>query len=111
MTSTPQRYNYYPLQNIFKQKADIIIFLFFFGFYLLLQESDKCFECNSQRPYHPEHHRNSHRIENVIYLMNPEETKKTWWQSVNGRWSRVGQGADATRSGRSVGRVTDWSVG
>ncbi|XP_028308812.1 laminin subunit beta-2 isoform X2 [Gouania willdenowi] len=48
-----------------------------------LQESDKCFECNSQHPYDPYHHRNSHRIENVIYLMEPNGDS-TWWQSVNG---------------------------
>ncbi|XP_034074333.1 laminin subunit beta-2 [Gymnodraco acuticeps] len=46
-----------------------------------LQESDKCFECNSQHPY--DRHRNSHRIENVIYLMDRDESN-TWWQSVNG---------------------------
>lgn len=51
------------------------------------QESDKCFECDSRRPYDLHHHRNSHRIENVIYLMDKNEDK-TWWQSVNGRcWS------------------------
>lgn len=49
-----------------------------------LQESDKCFECNSQHPYDPYHHRNSHRIENVIYLMDRNEDN-TWWQSVNGQ--------------------------
>lgn len=48
------------------------------------QESDKCFECNSQRGYDPYHHRNSHRIDNVIYLMDRNEDE-TWWQSVNGR--------------------------
>lgn len=60
---------------------------FGFCFCLPRQESDKCFECNSQRPYDPYHHRNSHRIENVIYLMDKNDDK-TWWQSVNGRcWS------------------------
>lgn len=75
---------------------------------MLLQESDKCFECNSLHPYHPEHHRNSHRIENVIYLMNPTETKKTWWQSVNGRcssWSVYGN-----KTGRLLDRSTSPSV-
>ncbi|XP_070766889.1 laminin subunit beta-1 [Enoplosus armatus] len=48
-----------------------------------LQESDKCFECNSQHRYDPYRHRNSHRIENVIYLMDSIEDN-TWWQSVNG---------------------------
>uniref|UniRef100_A0A4W6G241 Laminin, beta 2-like n=1 Tax=Lates calcarifer TaxID=8187 RepID=A0A4W6G241_LATCA len=49
-----------------------------------LQESDKCFECNSQHHYNPNHHRNSHRIENVIYLMD-RNGDNTWWQSVNGQ--------------------------
>ncbi|TKS77036.1 Laminin subunit beta-1 [Collichthys lucidus] len=48
-----------------------------------LQESDKCFECNSQHHYDPYRHRNSHRIENVIYLMD-RNGDNTWWQSVNG---------------------------
>ncbi|XP_051915351.1 laminin subunit beta-2 [Hippocampus zosterae] len=48
-----------------------------------LQESDKCFECNSQHPYHPNRHRNSHRIENVIYLVD-SNGDNTWWQSANG---------------------------
>ncbi|XP_037334341.2 laminin subunit beta-2 [Pungitius pungitius] len=50
-----------------------------------LQGSDKCFECNSQHRYNPPHHRNSHRIENVIYLMDTHGD--TWWQSVNGQES------------------------
>ncbi|TWW56208.1 Laminin subunit beta-1 [Takifugu flavidus] len=49
-----------------------------------LQESDKCFECNSQHSYDPYNHRNSHRIDNVIYLMDSNEDE-TWWQSVNGQ--------------------------
>ncbi|CAN9515951.1 unnamed protein product [Ophioblennius macclurei] len=49
-----------------------------------LQESDKCFECNSQHPYDPYHHRNSHRIDNVIYLMD-RSGHSTWWQSTNGQ--------------------------
>uniref|UniRef100_A0A665WDX1 Laminin subunit beta-2-like n=1 Tax=Echeneis naucrates TaxID=173247 RepID=A0A665WDX1_ECHNA len=49
-----------------------------------LQESDKCFECNSQHRYNPHHHRNSHRIENVIYLTDTNGDN-TWWQSVNGQ--------------------------
>ncbi|KAM6930149.1 laminin subunit beta-1 [Lycodopsis pacificus] len=50
-----------------------------------LQESDKCFECNSQHRYDPYRHRHSHRIENVIYLM--DSSGDTWWQSVNGQES------------------------
>uniref|UniRef100_A0A7N8Y1T9 Laminin subunit beta-1 n=1 Tax=Mastacembelus armatus TaxID=205130 RepID=A0A7N8Y1T9_9TELE len=46
-------------------------------------QSDKCFECNSQHRYDPNRHRNSHRIENVIYLTD-SNGDKTWWQSVNG---------------------------
>uniref|UniRef100_A0A8C9YJP3 Laminin, beta 2-like n=1 Tax=Sander lucioperca TaxID=283035 RepID=A0A8C9YJP3_SANLU len=46
-------------------------------------QSDKCFECNSQHRFDPYHHRNSHRIENVIYLMD-SNGDNTWWQSVNG---------------------------
>ncbi|XP_017266844.1 laminin subunit beta-1 [Kryptolebias marmoratus] len=49
-----------------------------------LQEPDKCFECDSQHPYDLYHHRNSHRIQNVIYLMDRNE-HHTWWQSVNGK--------------------------
>ncbi|XP_058498691.1 laminin subunit beta-2 [Solea solea] len=48
-----------------------------------LQESDKCFECNSLHRYDSYHHRNSHRIQNVIYLMD-RNGDNTWWQSVNG---------------------------
>ncbi|XP_062872107.1 laminin subunit beta-1 [Trichomycterus rosablanca] len=49
-----------------------------------LQESDKCFMCNSRRPYDPYHHRNSHRVENVIYMKDSETGELTWWQSING---------------------------
>ncbi|XP_011475073.1 laminin subunit beta-2 [Oryzias latipes] len=49
-----------------------------------LQELDKCFECDSQRPYHPLRHRNSHRIENVIYLSD-RSGELTWWQSASGK--------------------------
>ncbi|XP_047459285.1 laminin subunit beta-2 isoform X2 [Mugil cephalus] len=51
-----------------------------------LQESDKCFECNSRHRYDPHHHRASHRIENVIYLTD-RNGDRTWWQSVNGEES------------------------
>uniref|UniRef100_A0A667ZNG5 Laminin, beta 2-like n=1 Tax=Myripristis murdjan TaxID=586833 RepID=A0A667ZNG5_9TELE len=49
-------------------------------------QSDKCFQCNSQHPYDPLRHRNSHRVENVISLMD-DEKNITWWQSVNGQES------------------------
>ncbi|XP_076840048.1 laminin subunit beta-1 [Brachyhypopomus gauderio] len=51
-----------------------------------LQESDKCFRCDSRRPYNAVHHRNSHRVENVIYLRDSRDDL-TWWQSVNGEES------------------------
>ncbi|KAJ8412324.1 hypothetical protein AAFF_G00145910 [Aldrovandia affinis] len=48
-----------------------------------LQESDKCFQCDSRRPYDPSEFRNSHRIENVIYLSDRNKDT-TWWQAANG---------------------------
>uniref|UniRef100_W5N6F6 Laminin subunit beta-2 n=1 Tax=Lepisosteus oculatus TaxID=7918 RepID=W5N6F6_LEPOC len=48
-----------------------------------LQESDKCFLCDSQRPYDPIWHRNSHHVSNVIYLQD-QNGDLTWWQSANG---------------------------
>lgn len=47
------------------------------------QESDKCFACDSRRPYDSYHHRNSHRVGNVIYLRD-QNGELTWWQAVNG---------------------------
>ncbi|XP_054036227.1 laminin subunit beta-2-like [Dryobates pubescens] len=44
-----------------------------------LQDSEKCFTCDSRDPSLPE----SHRIENVIYLTGPQG-QRTWWQSENG---------------------------
>ncbi|XP_048171525.1 laminin subunit beta-2-like isoform X3 [Corvus hawaiiensis] len=44
-----------------------------------LQDSEKCFTCDSRDPSRPE----SHRIENVIYLSSPHD-RRTWWQSENG---------------------------
>ncbi|XP_005744725.1 laminin subunit beta-2 isoform X1 [Pundamilia nyererei] len=51
-----------------------------------LQQPEKCFECNSQHPYDPNVHSNSHRIENVIYLTDSNRVN-TWWQSVHGQES------------------------
>ncbi|XP_030624313.1 laminin subunit beta-2 [Chanos chanos] len=51
-----------------------------------LQESDKCFMCDSRRPYDHYYHRNSHRVENVIYLRD-SRGELTWWQAVNGKES------------------------
>uniref|UniRef100_A0AAR2J5X9 Laminin, beta 2-like n=1 Tax=Pygocentrus nattereri TaxID=42514 RepID=A0AAR2J5X9_PYGNA len=47
---------------------------------------DKCFKCDSRRPYQPDYHRTSHRVENVIYLKD-SKGDLTWWQSVNGEES------------------------
>ncbi|XP_048033390.1 laminin subunit beta-1 [Megalobrama amblycephala] len=48
-----------------------------------LQDSDKCFICNSQEPYNADYRRNSHGVENVIYQRD-SRGELTWWQSVNG---------------------------
>ncbi|XP_041046913.1 laminin subunit beta-1-like [Carcharodon carcharias] len=48
-----------------------------------LQEVEKCFQCDSRRPYHPFSNRNSHRVKNVIYLTDQRQ-ERTWWQSENG---------------------------
>uniref|UniRef100_A0A8C6PHY4 Laminin subunit beta-1 n=1 Tax=Nothobranchius furzeri TaxID=105023 RepID=A0A8C6PHY4_NOTFU len=47
-------------------------------------QPDKCFECDSRHPYDSYRHRNSHRIDNVIYLMD-SDGDHTWWQSINGK--------------------------
>ncbi|XP_029457074.1 laminin subunit beta-4-like isoform X2 [Rhinatrema bivittatum] len=44
-----------------------------------LQDSEKCFSCDSRASYL----RDSHQIQNVIYLTGQDE-EKTWWQSENG---------------------------
>ncbi|XP_064012973.1 laminin subunit beta-2-like isoform X3 [Pogoniulus pusillus] len=44
-----------------------------------LQDSEKCFTCDSRDPSLPE----SHRVDNVIYLNSPHG-QRTWWQSENG---------------------------
>ncbi|XP_023188119.1 laminin subunit beta-2-like [Xiphophorus maculatus] len=49
-----------------------------------LQDPEKCFECDSRRRYDPRHHRNSHRIENVIYLTDINGNEN-FWKSVNGK--------------------------
>ncbi|CAL8324931.1 unnamed protein product [Merluccius merluccius] len=51
-----------------------------------LQESDKCFQCNSQHRYDADSHRVSHRVDNVIFLRD-RRGERTWWQSVNGQES------------------------
>ncbi|KAG7472317.1 hypothetical protein MATL_G00107440 [Megalops atlanticus] len=48
-----------------------------------LQGADKCFVCDSQRPYDPYWNKNSHGVENVIYLQD-RTGELTWWQSVSG---------------------------
>lgn len=44
-----------------------------------MQDSEKCFTCDSRNPAL----RESHRIENVIYLHGPH-SERSWWQSENG---------------------------
>jgi len=68
---------------------------------LLYQEPDKCFECDSQHPYEPYLHRNSHRIENVIYLMDSNRDQ-TWWQSVNGVYLLCNNPREHNQSNASV---------
>ncbi|XP_043080121.1 laminin subunit beta-2 [Puntigrus tetrazona] len=48
-----------------------------------LQDLNKCFKCDSRRPYDAYRHDNSHRVENVIYQRD-SRGELTWWQSVNG---------------------------
>ncbi|XP_035245264.1 laminin subunit beta-2-like [Anguilla anguilla] len=48
-----------------------------------LQDSDKCFLCDSRRPFDPNRSRHSHRIENIIHMTHHNEDP-TWWQSENG---------------------------
>lgn len=48
-----------------------------------LDESKKCFFCDSRREYIPEYNKNSHRIENIV-TENFDERKTRWWQSENG---------------------------
>ncbi|KAK9399385.1 laminin subunit beta-4 [Crotalus adamanteus] len=46
-----------------------------------LEEKNKCFTCDSRRPYHPLSQTNSHSIENVVAGL--EHDRKKWWQSEN----------------------------
>ncbi|KAJ8360943.1 hypothetical protein SKAU_G00174680 [Synaphobranchus kaupii] len=48
-----------------------------------LQDSDKCFLCDSRSQLDPNGSRHSHRIENIIYLTHHNEDA-TWWQAENG---------------------------
>ncbi|XP_061418868.1 LOW QUALITY PROTEIN: laminin subunit beta-2-like [Lethenteron reissneri] len=48
-----------------------------------LQEQEKCFHCDSRRPYQPGRNPNSHRIENVVTSFAPSR-RMTWWQAENG---------------------------
>ncbi|KAK7893121.1 hypothetical protein WMY93_022273 [Mugilogobius chulae] len=48
-----------------------------------LEEEQKCFSCDSRRPFDAQFNPNSHRIENVITTFEPERKMK-WWQSENG---------------------------
>lgn len=53
--------------------------------YVFVQDLNKCFKCDSQRPYDAYHHDSSHRVENVIDQRD-SRGEFTWWQSVNGAW-------------------------
>ncbi len=61
------------------------IFLSLFLSYVFVQDLNKCFKCDSQRPYDAYHHDSSHRVENVIDQRD-SRGEFTWWQSVNGAW-------------------------
>uniref|UniRef100_A0A6I8NR20 Laminin subunit beta-1 n=1 Tax=Ornithorhynchus anatinus TaxID=9258 RepID=A0A6I8NR20_ORNAN len=56
-----------------------------------LQDSEKCFYCDSRMTGD----RAGHRIENVIYLSR-QDGEKTWWQSENGEGVGPGGGASLT---------------
>uniref|UniRef100_A0A670YSS0 Laminin subunit beta 4 n=1 Tax=Pseudonaja textilis TaxID=8673 RepID=A0A670YSS0_PSETE len=47
-----------------------------------LEDTKKCFTCDSRQPYHPLFQTNSHSIENVVTRL--ERDQKKWWQSENG---------------------------
>ncbi|KAM9134276.1 laminin subunit beta-1 variant-like [Pangshura tecta] len=48
-----------------------------------LQEEEKCFVCDSRRPYAPLANPLSHRMENAVPSFLPHR-RKAWWQSENG---------------------------
>ncbi|XP_066523971.1 laminin subunit beta-4 [Hoplias malabaricus] len=48
-----------------------------------LENEQKCFSCDSRRPYNHYNNRYSHQIENAITTFEPER-KMRWWQSENG---------------------------
>ncbi|XP_072529806.1 laminin subunit beta-4 [Salminus brasiliensis] len=48
-----------------------------------LEDEQKCFTCDSRRPYNPHNNHYSHQIENIITTFEPER-KMRWWQSENG---------------------------
>lgn len=47
------------------------------------QEEQKCFTCDSREPYDRHGNPNSHLIENVITIFDPERRMR-WWQSQTG---------------------------
>ncbi|KAG8142625.1 hypothetical protein E2320_005838, partial [Naja naja] len=47
-----------------------------------LEDTKKCFTCDSRQPYQPLSQTNSHFIENVVTRL--EHDRKKWWQSENG---------------------------
>ncbi|XP_024056502.2 laminin subunit beta-1 variant-like, partial [Terrapene carolina triunguis] len=58
-----------------------------------LQDSEKCFSCDSRSPSL----RNSHRIQNVVYL-GGRDGHTTWWQSENGEGAPKAMERDSPRS-------------
>uniref|UniRef100_A0A8C2XS68 Laminin, beta 2 (laminin S) n=1 Tax=Cyclopterus lumpus TaxID=8103 RepID=A0A8C2XS68_CYCLU len=50
--------------------------------YCIVSHLQKCFDCDSRRPYDPVYNTINHRIENVITTFKP---LKSWWQSENGK--------------------------
>lgn len=67
----------------------------------VLQDSEKCFSCDSRSPSL----RTSHRIQNVVYL-GGQDGHTTWWQSENGEGPRK-----AMERGSPWGRVEPRLVG
>ena len=49
-----------------------------------LEDTLKCFVCDSQHPYIPGLHTMSHRIQNIVTYFS-DDWKDKWWQAENGR--------------------------
>ncbi|XP_064631916.1 laminin subunit beta-1-like isoform X2 [Lineus longissimus] len=48
-----------------------------------LEDTTKCFQCDSRQPYDKDHYPNSHRVENVVSSFKGR--KDRWWQAENGK--------------------------